>query len=224
MDEKRAVILLSGGLDSATTLAIAREKSFRCYALSFRYGQRHSKELECASALARHYDVVEHLVLDIPLDKIKGSALTDDDHDIPMDRDMDEGIPSTYVPARNIIFLSFALAWAESLGAESIFIGANALDFSGYPDCTPEFFKNFDGVVKTGTKSGVEGREINIEVPLLSKTKAEIIELGTSLGVPFVKTWSCYVGDEKACGRCDSCRLRVKGFQMARVRDPIEYL
>jgi len=223
MGEKRAVILLSGGLDSATTLAIAKDRGYSCHALTMRYGQRHAKELESANALARHFGVQQHLILDVPLDKIKGSALTDESIDVPQDQTIGEGIPMTYVPARNIIFLSFGLAWAETVGAECIFIGANAVDFSGYPDCTPRFFETFEEVVKAGTKCGVEGNRITIEAPLLEKTKAEIIELGNKLSVPFGLTWSCYLGSDKACGRCDSCQLRLKGFKEAGVSDPLEY-
>jgi 7-cyano-7-deazaguanine synthase len=222
---KKAVVLLSGGLDSTTTLAIAIQQGFEPYALSFRYGQRHVCELEAARRVARKFEVVEHQVIDFNLRTFGGSALTDD-IEVPKDRAVDESIPVTYVPARNTIFLSFALAWAEVLGAEDIFIGVNARDYSGYPDCRPEFIRAFETMANLGTKAGVEGRSVvKIRTPLIEMTKAGIIEKGLELGVDFVLTQSCYdpqVGCHP-CGRCDSCRIRRKGFRDAGLEDPLCY-
>jgi 7-cyano-7-deazaguanine synthase len=227
-DQARAVVLLSGGLDSTTALAIALSEGFSAYALSFRYGQRHWVELDSAGRTARALGARQHLVVDIDMRAIGGSALTDD-IEVPRDRtgeEMSSGIPVTYVPARNTIFLSFALAWTEVLGAEHIFIGVNALDYSGYPDCRPEYIEAFERLANLATKAGVEGRSIvRVHTPLIAMTKAEIINTGLRLGVDYSLTHSCYDPDPKglACGRCDSCLLRMKGFAEAGVRDPISY-
>jgi len=229
VDKKRAGVLLSGGLDSATGLAIARSEDYSAYAISFRYGQRHSIELESAGRVARAIGVEHHLIVDIDLRAIGGSALTDD-IDVPRDRtteDLSSGIPVTYVPARNTIFLSFALAWAETLGAQDIFIGVNALDYSGYPDCRPEYIEAFERMANLGTKAAVEGRmRLKIHTPLIAMTKAEIIRAGLKLGVDYSLTHSCYDPSDAglACGRCDSCLLRLKGFEEAGVPDPVKYL
>ena len=223
---KKAVVLLSGGLDSSTCMAIAKDEGYELYALSFDYGQRHSKELESAKAIARHFGAKEHKILSIDLRQIGGSALTDGSIDVPENREeehMADEIPVTYVPARNTILLSFALAYAEVIDADAIYIGANALDYSGYPDCRPEYYNAFEEVARLGTKRGVEGRPIEIKYPLINMTKAEIIRTGMRLGVPYELTWSCYKGGEKACGVCDSCKLRIKGFKEAGYKDPIEY-
>ncbi len=223
---KKAVVLLSGGLDSSTCMAIAKDEGYEIYALSFDYGQRHSRELESAKAISRHFGAKEHKILSIDLRQIGGSALTDDSIDVPENRDeehMADEIPVTYVPARNTILLSFALAYAEVIDADAIYIGANALDYSGYPDCRPEYYKAFEEVARLGTKRGVEGKPIEIKYPLINMTKADIIRTGMRLGVPYELTWSCYKGGEKACGVCDSCKLRIKGFKEAGYKDPIEY-
>jgi len=216
MNRPRAVVLLSGGLDSATTLAIARADGFDCYALSFRYGQRHAAELDAARRVAKHLGAAKHVVLDIDLRQFGGSALTSD-LPVPKDRDLDDTIPVTYVPARNTIFLSFALAWAEVLGAQNIFIGVNALDYSGYPDCRPEYIASFQQMAGLATKAGVEGSPITIHAPLVHMTKAEIIRKGKELGVDFDLTLSCYdpTSAGEPCGRCDACQLRAKGFAEA---------
>jgi 7-cyano-7-deazaguanine synthase len=225
----RAVCLLSGGLDSSTTLAVAREQGYECYALSFEYGQRHRVELEAAARVAAALGVAGHLVLPIDLRAIGGSALTADDIAVPKDRataEMGQGIPVTYVPARNTIFLSFALGWAEVLGAADIFLGVNAIDYSGYPDCRPEFIEAFERMADLATAAGVEGRtRIHIHTPLIELTKAEIVKLGARLGLDFRLTHSCYDPDPagRSCGRCDSCLLRLKGFADAAIVDPLEY-
>jgi 7-cyano-7-deazaguanine synthase len=214
---KRAVILLSGGLDSATTLAIAKREGFACYALSFRYGQKHDVEVDAARRVAKHLGATDHVILDIDLRQFGGSALTSD-IPVPKDRTLDDTIPVTYVPARNTIFLSFALAWAEVLAAQAIFIGVNALDYSGYPDCRPEYIAAFQRMADLATKAGVEGSQrLTIHTPLIQMTKAEIIRKGLELGVDFDMTVSCYDPDEHgaACGRCDACRIRTKGFTEA---------
>jgi len=218
MKGSRAVVLLSGGLDSATTLAIARADGFDCYALSFRYGQRHAAELEAAKRVAEHLGATEHVILDIDLRQFGGSALTSD-IPVPKDRALDDTIPVTYVPARNTIFLSFALAWAEVLGAQDIFIGVNALDYSGYPDCRPEYIAAFQQMAGLATKAGVEGSRLRIHTPLIQMTKAQIIRKGRALGVDFDMTFSCYdpAPDGSPCGHCDSCQLRAKGFAEALV-------
>jgi 7-cyano-7-deazaguanine synthase len=224
---KRAVVLLSGGLDSATTLAIAKDEGYEVFALSFRYGQRHEIEIRSAEEVAKSFGVSEHRVIQIDLRGFGGSALTDT-IDVPKNRDDDEmasGIPVTYVPARNTIFLSYALAWAEIIGAHDIFIGVNALDYSGYPDCRPEFIAEFEKLAQLATKAGVEGTRYQIRAPLIAMTKAEIIRKGTNLGVQFSLTTSCYdpAVDGTACGQCDSCQLRQKGFREAGIEDPTRY-
>jgi 7-cyano-7-deazaguanine synthase len=219
---RKAVCLLSGGMDSATALYVAHRDGFRAYALSFLYGQRHAREMECARWLAEHLGL-EHREMDITL-PWKGSALLDPALSLPMDRSeegMAQDIPSTYVPARNTIFLAFALSWAEVLDADVVYIGANALDYSGYPDCRPEYFQAMEEVFARGTKRGVEGRAIRIETPLLHKNKAEIAAWARELGVPLEHTWSCYRGDAVPCGRCDACVLREKGFREAGLTDPL---
>jgi 7-cyano-7-deazaguanine synthase len=228
MVARRAVVLLSGGLDSSTTLAIAREQNFRLYAISFRYGQRHEVELDAAKRVARIIGVEEHRIVDIDLRAFGGSALTTD-IDVPKGRNLDEmshGIPITYVPARNTIFLSYALAWAEVLKASDIFIGVNAIDYSGYPDCRPEFIRAFQTLANLATKAGVERTtEVTIHAPLIDLTKAEIIKRGIELGMDYSLTSSCYdpSGVGEACGSCDSCQLRRKGFQEAGIADPTRY-
>ncbi|MCL7422881.1 MAG: 7-cyano-7-deazaguanine synthase QueC [Methylobacter sp.] len=220
---KKAVILLSGGLDSITVLALAKQQGFKCYALSFDYGQRHNAELKAAAQIASDYSVEEHKVINIGLSSIGGSALTDEHIAVP--DTAQEGIPVTYVPARNTIFLSFALGWAEVLNAHDIFIGVNAVDYSGYPDCRPEFIKAFQHLANLATKAGVEGEHFTIHTPLISLSKAEIIKLGTELGVDYHRTVSCYSADEqgRACGVCDACRLRKTGFTEAGIADPTQY-
>ena len=220
---KKAVVLLSGGLDSATVLAVAREQGYSCHALSFDYGQRHSAELEAARRVTSSLGVAEHKVLGLRLDEIGGSALTDEAIEVP--ETPQEGIPVTYVPARNTVFLSLALGWAEVLGARDIFIGVNAVDYSGYPDCRPEFIEAFEKLANLATKAGVEGDRFRIHAPLVHRTKAEIIRIGTELGVDYSLTVSCYQADEqgRACGRCDSCRLRAEGFAAAGISDPTLY-
>ena len=221
-----AVVLLSGGLDSATVLAIALRAGYACHALSFRYGQRHVVELDAARMIAERMGAARHIVVDIDLRRFGGSALTDD-IEVPKDRsaaEMGAGIPVTYVPARNTIFLSFALAWAETLAASDIFIGVNALDYSGYPDCRPEYIDAFERMANLATKAGVEGRHrLAIQAPLIRLGKHEIIRRGTELGVDYALTWSCYDPDANAapCGACDSCRLRAKGFAEAGLSDPL---
>jgi 7-cyano-7-deazaguanine synthase len=227
-DQKHAVVLLSGGLDSATGLAIARDMGFVCHAISFDYGQRHDVELTAAAAVARAFGVVEHRVVKIDLSAAGGfghSALTDD-IDVPMDREVYDGIPETYVPARNTIFLSIALGFAEVIGAGDIFIGVNAVDYSGYPDCRPEFIDAFEKLANLATAAGVEGSaRFVIHAPLVTMTKAQIIARGVELGVDYSITHSCYAPapDGAACGHCDSCRLRAAGFQSAGVPDPTRY-
>lgn len=225
---KLAVVLLSGGLDSATTLAIAKEEGYEVFALSFRYGQRHEIEIDAAEQVAKSLDVSEHRVLEIDLRAFGGSALTDA-IEVPKNRGADEmrsGIPVTYVPARNTVFLSYALAWAEVIGAHDIFIGVNALDYSGYPDCRPEFIAQFEKLAQVATKAGVEGTRYQIHAPLIEMTKEQIIREGTKLGVQFSLTTSCYdpAPDGIACGECDSCLLRAKGFREAGIPDPTRYI
>lgn len=225
---KKAVVLLSGGIDSTTTLAIAKSQGYEVCAMSFRYGQRHALELERAEQIAESMDVKKHIFVDIDLRSFGGSALTDD-IEVPRDRsqeEMETGIPVTYVPARNTIFLSFALAWAETLEADAIFIGVNALDYSGYPDCRPDYIKAYQRMAVLATKAGVEGKaQLKIQTPLIFMTKAEIISKGTELGVDYGLTFSCYAPDDmgRACGTCDSCLLRKMGFIEAGVSDPTEY-
>jgi 7-cyano-7-deazaguanine synthase len=219
--KKQAVVLLSGGLDSATTLYLAKREGYRCLCLIFDYGQRHKKELLSAKKIARLANCPYRVVnFNLPW---KGSSLLDKVLRIPESLDRKQKrIPSTYVPARNIIFLSFAVSFAEAGNAEAVFIGANAIDYSGYPDCRPEFYQNFSRAVRTGTKSGVEGKAIKVLTPLINKSKKEIIELGTALAVPYQLTWSCYRGGKVPCGKCDSCRLRQKGFKQAGIKDPLD--
>jgi 7-cyano-7-deazaguanine synthase len=223
MTEKRAVILLSGGLDSATVVAMAKADGFSCYTMSFDYGQRHRAELQAAERVAKDLGVVEHKVIGLNLNGIGGSALTDSSIAVP--ETPGEGIPVTYVPARNTVFLSLALGWAEVLGARDIFIGVNAVDYSGYPDCRPEFVESFERTANLATKAGVEGRGFTIQAPLQMLSKADIVKAGTRLGVDYGLTVSCYQADDqgRACGKCDSCRLRAEGFSAAGISDPTRY-
>jgi len=223
MNQPKAVILLSGGLDSATVVAMAKAQGFACYTLSFDYGQRHRAELHAAERVARQLGVVEHKVIGLNLDGIGGSALTDPNIAVP--ETPGEGIPVTYVPARNTVFLSLALGWAEVLGARHLFIGVNAVDYSGYPDCRPEFVEAFERLANLATKAGVEGDTFKIEAPLQFLSKAQIVEAGTQLGVDYGLTVSCYQANDEgqACGRCDSCRLRAEGFKAAGIPDPTHY-
>jgi len=220
----KAIVLLSGGLDSTTVLAIAKAHNFECYALSFDYGQKQRSELESAKTIANQSKVVEHRIMKISLADIGGSALTDDKIEVPKYSESDE-IPVTYVPARNTIFLSFALAWAEVIDCQKIYIGVNALDYSGYPDCRPEFIKAFEDMANLATKQSVEGDKIEIKTPLISMTKAEIIQKGLSLGVDYSQTISCYLANSngEACGECDACVLRINGFNNANIKDPTFY-
>ncbi len=219
----RAVVLVSGGLDSATVLAIARSQGFECYALSVNYGQRHQAELEASKRVAHMLGVLVHKEVQVDLGSIGGSALTDAAIAVP--EMAGDGIPVTYVPARNTIMLSIALAWAEVLGARDIFLGVNAVDYSGYPDCRPEFIEAFERLANLATKAGAEGRAFSVHAPLLRMSKAEIILRGTALGVDYAKTVSCYQADDdgRACGRCDACRLRTEGFRSAGIADPTRY-
>ena len=222
-----AVVLLSGGMDSATTAAIAREAGFTLHVLSFRYGQRHAVELDAARRVAAQLGVRHHVVLDMDLRAFGGSALTSDAA-VPKDRALEEmgaGVPSTYVPARNTIFLAFALAFAETLGATDIFIGANAVDYSGYPDCRPAFLAAFEQMARVGTRLGADGAPLTIHAPLIALSKADIVRRGLALGVDFSLTRTCYdpAADGAACGRCDACQLRLKGFREAGVDDPAPY-
>ncbi len=222
----RAVVLLSGGMDSATALAIAKADGFDVIALTIDYGQRHRREIDAAKKVAKHFGVRDHRVVSLDLTPIGGSALTDKAIRVPEQRRLEEigrGIPVTYVPARNTILLSYALGLAEATGAKAIYIAANFQDYSGYPDCRPEFYKAFQEVARLGTKRGVEGDVIEIRTPLISMTKADIVRKGQELGVPWKLTWSCYQGGDKACGVCDSCQLRLKGFREAGVKDPLPY-
>ena len=228
MSNKKAVVLLSGGVDSSTTAAIAKQEGFHLYALSLRYGQRHEKEIKAAKRVAAFLTVKKHLIIDFNLRAIGGSALTDQ-IDVPKRRsgkEISHGIPITYVPARNTIFLSFALALSEKIGGEDIFFGANQLDYSGYPDCREEYIRAFEKMANLATKAGVEGRsKFKIHTPLIQLTKGEIIKKGLELGLDYSLTWSCYDPMPKglACGRCDSCQLRLKGFKEANCKDPIRY-
>jgi 7-cyano-7-deazaguanine synthase len=219
----RAVVLVSGGLDSATTLAIARAEGRECYALSFDYGQRHRVELTAAAAVARELGAVEHRTMRIDTAGIGGSALTDASIAVP--EAPTEGIPVTYVPARNTVFLALALGWAEVLGARELWIGVNAVDYSGYPDCRPEFVAAFERLANLATRAGVEGGSFSVRAPLIELTKAEIVARGTALGVDYSRTVSCYQPDAsgRACGRCDACRLRRAGFEAAALPDPTRY-
>jgi len=224
MDKKKAVVLLSGGLDSATCLAIAKSEGYECHALTFDYGQRHDTELASAKVIAEKFGAFDNISIKIDLTKWGGSALTSSSIDVP-DAGETKGIPVTYVPARNTIFLSFAVAWAETLGARDIFIGVNSVDYSGYPDCRPQFIEAFEKCANLGTKATDEGWAFKIHAPLQSKNKAEIIKMGTGLGIDYSITHSCYNPDNKgsACGKCDSCELRRKGFEEADMPDPTKY-
>ena len=220
---KKAIILLSGGLDSITVLALAKQQGFDCYALSFDYGQRHNAELIAASEIAKTYQVIDYKTIKLGLSSIGGSALTDQNIQVP-DK-LEEGIPVTYVPARNTIFLAFALGWAEVLKITEIFIGVNAVDYSGYPDCRPEFINAFQQLANLATKAGVEGEHFTIHTPLINLSKAEIIKLGVGLGVNYAMTVSCYSANSqgRACRVCDACRLRMVGFADAGIPDPTRY-
>jgi 7-cyano-7-deazaguanine synthase len=220
---KKAIILLSGGLDSVTVLALAKQQNFQCYALSFNYGQRHHAELMAAKKIAVAYQVLAHKIIDLDLASIGGSALTDEHIAVP--NTLQQGIPVTYVPARNTIFLSLALGWAEVQHVHDIFIGVNAVDYSGYPDCRPEFIEAFQELANVATKATVEGQSITIHTPLINLTKAQIIQQGMALGVNYQVTVSCYSADDQghACGVCDACRLRRTGFQQAAINDPTRY-
>ncbi len=222
---KKAVVLVSGGLDSTTVLAIAKSQGFECYTMSFDYGQRHRSELRAANDTAELLGAKSHKVIKLDLSAIGGSALTDDNIAVPEEETAEGEIPVTYVPARNTVFLSIAMGWAEVLGSSDIFIGVNAVDYSGYPDCRPDFIAAFQCMANLATKAGVEGRGLRIQTPLINLTKAEIIQKGTRLGVDYSKTVSCYQADEqgRACGRCDSCRLRKQGFADSGVNDPTMY-
>ena len=222
----KVVILLSGGLDSATVLYQAKAEGCECYAISFDYQQRHRRELESATALASLAGVENHQLVSFDLRALGGSALTDDNIDLPYERsitEMSQSIPVTYVPARNTIFLSFALAYAETIGAERVYIGVNALDYSGYPDCRPDYIQAMQEVFRLGTRQGREGQAIAIVTPLINLRKTAIIQLGNQLGVPWEKTWSCYAGEDLACGVCDSCQLRLQAFAELGLKDPVEY-
>lgn len=222
----KAIVLLSGGLDSSTVLAMVKERGHEVVALTFDYGQRHVREIESARAIAGRIGVSEHIVVPAPIGHLLDSSLTDSTKKIPEDRaveDMAGEIPSTYVPSRNLIFLSIASSIAESMGADRVCIAANSVDFSGYPDCTPDFIDAFQRVLDVGTRAGRAGHGIAIEAPILRMSKAEIVCEAKRLGVPLELTWSCYSGRDKACGRCDSCRLRLRGFEEAGLDDPLEY-
>ncbi|MCO2251031.1 7-cyano-7-deazaguanine synthase QueC [Pseudomonas aeruginosa] len=223
MNQKKAVILLSGGLDSATVVAMAKADGYACYTMSFDYGQRHRAELQAAERVARQLGVIEHKVIGLDLNGMGGSALTDESIAVP--ESPSEGIPATYVPARNTVFLSLALGWAEVLDARDIFIGVNAVDYSGYPDCRPEFVEAFERMANLATKAGVEGNGFRIQAPLQYLSKAQIIQAGVVRGVDYGLTVSCYQADEqgRACGKCDSCRLRADGFAAAGISDPTPY-
>ena len=220
---KKAIILLSGGLDSSTCLAIAQSENYECYALSFRYGQKHSSELEAAKRIAESAKVKLHKTIDLDLGSFGGSALTDDEIDVPTEGT--EGIPVTYVPARNTVFLSIALAWAEVLEADAIFAGVNAVDYSGYPDCRPEYIDAFQKMADLATKAGIEGKGVKLRTPLIDLTKVDIIKKGIELGVDYSQTVSCYQADMQgnACGECDSCVIRKKAFESSGVSDPTQY-
>lgn len=220
---KKAVIIFSGGLDSTTCMGIAKDKGYELYPITFHYGQRHNREVEQAKKIAAYYNVPDHRIVNLSfLKEIGGSALTDEELDVPTDGDED-GIPITYVPARNLIFLSLATAYAEVVGAEVIYIGVSAVDFSGYPDCRPEFIESMSNTIKLATKAGTTGTNLRIETPLIHLSKADTVRVGMELEVPYHLTTSCYNGAEVACGVCDSCRLRLKGFEEAGYKDPIPY-
>lgn len=223
---KKAVCLISGGLDSAVTAFIAKEMDYNIFALSFIYGQRHNKEIEYAKKITKVLNIKKHVIFNINIDQFGSSSLVDKSIILEINhnlRDIGKDIPNTYVPARNTIFLSIALNFAESINADAIFIGATANDYSGYPDCRPNYFKAFQKMADLATKKAINGKRILIITPVLNLNKDEIIKKGFKLGVPFDKTWSCYIGKEKACGRCDSCLLRLKGFKKASLKDPLKY-
>jgi 7-cyano-7-deazaguanine synthase len=222
-DKRRAVVLLSGGLDSATVMAIAREQGYETYAISVAYGQRHDAEVKASADVARSLGAKRHQVMQVNLNDVGGSALTD--RSIAVPESPSEGIPITYVPARNTLFLSLALGWAEVLGSTDIWIGVNAVDYSGYPDCRPEFIAAFERLANVATKAGVEGQSFKVHTPLIDLSKADIVRWGTKLGVNYAETVSCYQADDqgRACGRCDSCRLRRAGFESAGIADPTRY-
>ena len=219
----KAVVLVSGGLDSSTVLALALQQGYRCYTLSFDYGQRHRSELEAAKRVSELMKVEEHKIVRLDLGTIGGSALTDTTIDVPEQETA--GIPVTYVPARNTVFLSIALGWAEVLEADTIFLGVNAVDYSGYPDCRPEYISSFEIMANLATRAGVEGKKLSIQAPLIDMTKGEIVSAGASLGVDYSQTVSCYQASIEglACGKCDSCRLRIEGFKQAGISDPTRY-
>jgi 7-cyano-7-deazaguanine synthase len=224
--KKKAVCLISGGIDSTVSAYLAKSKKFSIYALTIRYGQQHKKEINSAKNIVNSLDVKEHIILNIDFSKFGGSSLTDSSIDIESNRNLNEigkNIPSTYVPARNTVFLSIALAYAETIDADDIFIGVTSTDYSGYPDCRPDYIEAFQNMANLATKKGIEEKIIKINTPLINKSKSDIIKLGINLKVPFEKTWSCYKGDKKACGRCDSCQLRLNGFKKIKAKDPIEY-
>jgi 7-cyano-7-deazaguanine synthase len=219
----KAVVLVSGGLDSTTVLALALQQGYRCYTLSFDYGQRHRSELEAAKRVSELMKVEEHKIVRLDMGTIGGSALTDTTIDVPEQETA--GIPVTYVPARNTVFLSIALGWAEVLEADTIFLGVNAVDYSGYPDCRPEYISSFETMANLATRAGVEGKKLSIQAPLIDMTKGEIVSAGASLGVDYSQTVSCYQASIEglACGKCDSCRLRIEGFNQAGISDPTRY-
>jgi len=222
---KKAVCLISGGLDSCVTSHIAKNNDYKLYALTFRYGQRHKKELKCAKEIAKILNSEDHVIFDLNLSQFGGSSLIDKDIKIEENKleNIGKKIPSTYVPARNIIFLSIALAYAEIVDADVVFIGVTSTDYSGYPDCRSEFIESFQKTANLATKRAIEGKTVDIKTPLINLSKSEIIKKGMELGVPFEKTWSCYKGGKKACGKCDSCKLRLKGFEVAGYEDPLIY-
>ncbi len=222
----KAVVLLSGGLDSSTVLAMALKRGYEVVALTFDYGQRHSRELDSARKVALHYRIQRHVVMSLDLGRFAGSSLTDMSTEVPQGRtrsEIDSGIPSTYVPGRNLVFLSVSSSLAESIGAEAVFIAVNSVDFSGYPDCTPEFVEAFQHALDIGTKAGRSGKAVKVLAPIIGFSKRQILEEAVRLRVPIELTWSCYRGGPKACGRCDSCVLRLQGFADAGLEDPIDY-
>ena len=218
----KGVVLLSGGIDSSTTLAVARDMGYDTFALTILYGQRHEREVRSARDIASSMGVVEHTTIQLPNDMFRSGSLTTDE-EVPEGAGTEDNIPSTYVPARNLVFLSIAVGYAEVISADSVFIGVTSVDYSGYPDCRPEFIRSFQETSRLGTKRGIEGHPIRIITPLIDMSKEEIIKWGRELGVDYSLTWSCYRGGEKACGRCDSCKHRLKGFERSGIEDPVEY-